>query len=93
MVDSCEHSNEPSGSIKGEEFLYANFEAFMVVMFQVQVLWIMMQCRVVVGYLQFRGPCCLHLRQHGPLKHQYPTTTLPSITMQKTSTSRGFLTS
>jgi len=35
--------------------LYAGFEAFTAVMFQVEVL-----C-VVVGHLGFTGPCCLHL--------------------------------
>jgi hypothetical protein len=33
----------------------------MVVMFQVEVLWVEMLCSVVVGYQCFMGPCCLHL--------------------------------
>jgi len=39
-----------------------SFEAFMVVMFQVKVLQLVMQCIIVVGYQFFRGPCCLHLQ-------------------------------
>jgi hypothetical protein len=33
-----------------------------MVMFQVQVFWVMMLCNVVVGYQHFRGPCCLCLQ-------------------------------
>jgi hypothetical protein len=39
----------------------ASFESFNVVMFQVEVFWIVTPCIVVVGYRRFRGPCCLHL--------------------------------
>jgi hypothetical protein len=40
----------------------ASFEAFTAVMFQVEVLWNVIPCRVVVGYQYFSGPCCLHLQ-------------------------------
>jgi hypothetical protein len=40
---------------------------------------------VVVGYQCFGGPCCFYLQQ-GPLKSQYTTVTLHSVTAQKTST-------
>jgi hypothetical protein len=43
-----------------------SFEAFMAVLFQVEVLWIVTPCSVVIGYPCFRGPCCLHL--HGEMK-------------------------
>jgi len=46
-----------------------------VVMFQV-IFWAVMLCSVV-GYQSLRW------RQHGPLKHWYPTTTLHSVTTQK----------
>jgi hypothetical protein len=39
------------------------FEAFMVMMSQVKVFWVVMVCSVVLGYHCFRGSCCLHL--HG----------------------------
>jgi len=29
---------------------------------QFEVFWVVTQCRVVVGYHRFRGPCCLHLQ-------------------------------
>jgi len=39
-----------------------SFEAFMTVMFQFKVCWVVMPCGVVVGYQCFRGQCCLHLQ-------------------------------
>jgi hypothetical protein len=48
--------------------------------FQVEVFWFVMACSVVVVTSPWRW------RQHGPLKHWYPTTTLHSNTTQKTST-------
>jgi hypothetical protein len=53
--------------VKWSQLLYGNvihdasFEAFMAVMFQVYVFWVVTQCSVVVGYHRFRGQCCLHL--------------------------------
>jgi hypothetical protein len=38
----------------------------MVVMFQVEVFWVVTLCSAVIGYQRFRGPCCLHL--HGEVK-------------------------
>jgi len=48
----------------------------MVVMFQVEVLWVEMLCSVVVGYQRFRGPCRLHLQgeENGLLKRWFLTT-------------------
>jgi hypothetical protein len=37
----------------------ASFEAF-TVMFQVEVLWFVTPCSVVVGYRRFEGPYCFH---------------------------------
>jgi len=37
-------------------------EAFMAVMFQVEILRFITPCSVSVGYQRFGGPCCLHLR-------------------------------
>jgi hypothetical protein len=66
-------------------------------MFQV-VFWIVMPCGVVVGYLSFGGPHCLHVqgegsttspwrrRQCDPPKCRYSTTTLRGATTQKIST-------
>jgi hypothetical protein len=39
-----------------------HFEAFTVVMFKVEVFWVVMPCSVMVGYQHFRGPCCLHVQ-------------------------------
>jgi len=33
----------------------------MVVIFQVEVFWVVTVCNVVVGYQRFGCPCCLHL--------------------------------
>jgi hypothetical protein len=57
-------------------------EVFMVVMIQVEVevFWVVMPFSVAAGYQCFRGPSCLHLHPEG----WYPTTTLHSITTQKT---------
>jgi len=38
------------------------FEAFTTVTFEVEVLWVVTMCSVVVGYQRFRGPSCLHLQ-------------------------------
>jgi hypothetical protein len=35
------------------------FEFLMVVKNQVEFLWVVMPCSVVVRYHHFRGPCCL----------------------------------
>jgi len=51
---------------------------------QVVVFCVVTPCSAVVGY-----HCTSHWRwrQYGPLKHWYPTTTLHTITTQKTLTS------
>jgi hypothetical protein len=58
-----------------------------------QVFWVVTPCSGVVVYHRFRASCFLHpatsswkCRQHGPLKRCYPTTTLDSVTTQKTAT-------
>jgi hypothetical protein len=38
-----------------------SFKAFTTVMFQVDVVWIMTPCKVVLGYWSFIGPYRLHL--------------------------------
>jgi len=50
-------------------------------MFQIAVLWVVTPCSVVVGRQHFR-----RWRQHGCLKHWYPTTTLHGDKIYKTST-------
>jgi len=63
--------------------IFASFESFTAMMFQVQVFWVMTSYSVVVGWYQrFKGPCC----ENGPLQRWYPTTTLHGVTTQKTST-------
>jgi len=52
---------------------------------QVEVLWVVMPCSVVVGYQRFGRPGW-RWRQKGPLKCRYSTTTLHSVTTQKTLT-------
>jgi len=42
--------------------ILASFEAFTEVMFQVEVLWAVTPCIVVVGNQRFWGPCLLHLK-------------------------------
>jgi hypothetical protein len=32
------------------------------IMLHVEVLWVVTQCSVAVGYQRFRGPCCHHLQ-------------------------------
>jgi hypothetical protein len=44
-----------------------------------KVFWVVMLCSVVVGNICFIGPW----RQHGPLKHWYPATTLHGVITQK----------
>jgi len=48
----------------------------LVQIYQVEVLWVVMPCSVVVGYQRFGGPRCLHLqgklRQRGLLKLWHP---------------------
>jgi hypothetical protein len=34
----------------------------MAVKIQVEVLWVVTPCSVVVGYQSFSDPCCLHLQ-------------------------------
>jgi hypothetical protein len=38
----------------------ASLEAFIAMMFQVEVFWFVTPCSVVVGYQSFRGPRCPH---------------------------------
>jgi len=39
-----------------------SFEAFMAVMLQDEVFWVVTSWCVVVAYQHFRGPCCLSLQ-------------------------------
>jgi len=57
----------------------ANFEAFTVVMFQVEVFLALTPGSVVVGYQRFQ-------RSVLPPSSGYPTTTLNGVTTRKTST-------
>jgi len=38
-----------------------SFKTFTAVVVQVEVLWVVTPCSVVIGYQRFRGPCYLHL--------------------------------
>jgi hypothetical protein len=38
------------------------FKFLTAVKIQVEVVWVVTPCKVVVGYQRFRGPCCLHLQ-------------------------------
>jgi len=63
---------------KSLSFLDIRHEAF-TVKIQLEVFLVVMPCSVVVGYQCFRDPYCLHLQDE-------VTTTLQSVTTQKTST-------
>jgi hypothetical protein len=45
-----------------EEFCSGSSEAFMALVFQIEVFWFVTPCSVVVGYQRFRGPYCHHLQ-------------------------------
>jgi len=47
----------------------------MAVKIEVEVFWVVTPCSVVVGYLRFRSPRCLHLTEKS-------TTTLHGVTTQ-----------
>jgi len=49
--------------------------------YQVDVFWVVTPCSVMVGYRRFGG-----LRQYGPRKRWYPTTTLHGVTTRNTTT-------
>jgi hypothetical protein len=70
--------------------LFASSEAFMAVMFQVEVCRVVTPCSVV-GYQRFRGPWFWRWRQHGSLKRWYPTTALHDVIAQETSTCYSFM--
>jgi hypothetical protein len=40
----------------------ARFEAFTTMKIQVEVLWIVTPCGVMIGHQSFGGPCCSHLQ-------------------------------
>jgi hypothetical protein len=42
--------------------LYLSFQIFTAVKIQVEVLWVVEQYSVVLGYQFFEEPCCLHLQ-------------------------------
>jgi len=52
----------PEASVLKMCYTAASFEAFTAVIFQVEILWVVTPCSVVVRYQRFRGPCCLHLQ-------------------------------
>jgi hypothetical protein len=53
-----------------------SFEAYRVVMFQVEVFWHVTSCSVVVGYECFRDPYCLHLQGEDRWKLHHEMTAL-----------------
>jgi hypothetical protein len=52
---------------EGVDRIHLSFEVFTVLMFQVEVFWVVMPCGVV-GYQHFRGSCCLHLQGEVKMK-------------------------
>jgi len=56
----------------------AGIEVFTAVKIKVEFFCVVTQCRIVVGYQRFGGPCRLHL--------QGPNITLHGITTQNNST-------
>jgi hypothetical protein len=42
------------------KYLFVVVRSFEVI--QVEVVWVVMLCSVVVGCQHFRGPCCLHIQ-------------------------------
>jgi hypothetical protein len=44
-----------------------SFKAFMVMMFQVEIFWVVTPCNVVVGYQCFRGPYCFYIQGEGSM--------------------------
>jgi hypothetical protein len=50
-----------------------SFQAFIVMMIQVEVFWVVTPCSVVVGYQCFRGPCCLQgeVTRMEKIRHRY----------------------
>jgi len=60
-----------------------------VLRIEIDVLWVVTPCSVVVGYQRFGGPWCLRLQgdwrcwQRGTPKCHYPTTTLHGVTTRK----------
>jgi hypothetical protein len=53
-----------------------SFDVFAAVIFEVEVFWVVMQCRVAVGYQRFRVPCRLHLQ--GEIEAARPSEALVS---------------
>jgi hypothetical protein len=49
------------------------FEAYMAMMVQVDVFWVVPPCSVVVGGQRFGGPCCLHLQGEASNHFPYPS--------------------
>jgi hypothetical protein len=72
-----------------------SFEAFLAVMFQVEIFCVVTSCIIVVGYQRFRGPCCLHFSMNlwnfGILPQHY-TASQPRRWMQHGSLKRWYST-
>jgi len=49
-----------SGNSNNQPYSVARFEVFMAVKIQVEVVWVVTPCSVMVGYRRFGGPWCLH---------------------------------
>jgi hypothetical protein len=60
VVGSCEHDNEPSGSIKGEKVL-VGFEVFRAVVMKNTIFWDMTPCSPLSCAQRFGGTYRLHL--------------------------------
>jgi hypothetical protein len=59
--------------------VYLSFEAFTVVVFQVEVFWVVTPCGVMVGgYQLFRSPCCLRLQGEVKMEVAWTSGTLVS---------------
>jgi hypothetical protein len=54
------------------------FEVFTVAMIQIQVIWVVTQCDVMVGYHRFSGPRCLQFHYTLKMEAVWTSETLVS---------------
>jgi hypothetical protein len=79
-------NSEICGQKDGHDF--ASFEAFTAVTFQVEVVWVVTPCSVVVGYHRFRGPRCLYLYPQHYMASQPRSHVISSLMGEVNSVSR-----
>jgi hypothetical protein len=47
--------------LKNRNILDVRFEVIRAVKIQIEVVWVLTPCSVMVGYKRFSGACCLYL--------------------------------